>query len=124
MRINLVEKCSDHDLPVIDVITSDLEESFEIGILFQKIVDASLAVWSTKGGVRIPLVKSNDLGLVDMGQSWISVEDKIPDTEVLAINNSGCYMIGYISDKYGRHLCSNNDHEMDDVTHWMKLPKL
>lgn len=63
---------------------------------------------------------------------WISVEDRLPNVEVLAANFAPKtygykeYIIGYVSvekcTEHGKY-CASNDYEiLYNVTHWMPLP--
>ncbi len=68
---------------------------------------------------------------------WISVEDRLPDGEVLAANfRPGTYgykeyIIGYISPvkcfdpdwKKGKHVATNDFEILENVTHWLPLPE-
>lgn len=68
---------------------------------------------------------------------WISVEDRLPDREVLAANFAKGtygykeYIVGYVEavkcaepDWYRGKYYADNDYEiLDNVTHWMPLPK-
>lgn len=63
---------------------------------------------------------------------WISVKERLPDGEVLALNNlQGSYgyqeyLIGYVGEDYqsdSGYLCENDDAILTNVTHWMPLPK-
>ncbi len=65
MRIEITEKNSDHDLPVLDIYLGNQNEAFRMGRLFEKMVSLGLCVWSTEDGIRIPLSQADDLGLVD-----------------------------------------------------------
>ena len=74
---------------------------------------------------------------VNAAPEWISVEERLPDGEVLAANfTQGThgykeYIIGYVSavkctepDWYSGKCYAENDHEiLDNVTHWMPLPQ-
>jgi len=55
---------------------------------------------------------------------WISVKNRLPDTEVLAIGYQNEMIIGYISphDEQG-FICENDNELLEYVTHWMPLPK-
>lgn len=68
---------------------------------------------------------------------WISVEERLPEGEVLAANFAPGthgykeYIIGYVDEvkctEPDWHRCkcyASNDHEiLNDVTHWMPLPE-
>lgn len=65
---------------------------------------------------------------------WISVEDRLPNVEVLAANFAPKtygykeYIIGYVSvekcTEHGKY-CASNDYEiLYNVTHWMPLPSM
>jgi len=60
---------------------------------------------------------------------WISVKDETPQREVLAINLSGDYLIGYVAEgkKMFREtktgfICENETELLENVSHWMPLP--
>lgn len=55
MMIIFKEKCSDCDTPVIDIITSDAGESFDLGRIFQKMVSNGCEGWMVKQGIRVPI---------------------------------------------------------------------
>ena len=65
MRIEFKQETSDHDLPCIDIHFESKEEAFKVGRVFETIVERGLTSWSINGGIRIPLVIANNLGLVD-----------------------------------------------------------
>ena len=69
MRIELVAKCSDHNLPVLDIHFSSPEEAFAMGRIFETIIGRDLCSWSLETGIRIPLVIATDFGLVDYKRS-------------------------------------------------------
>jgi hypothetical protein len=55
MMIIFKEKCSDCDTPVIDIITADVGESFDLGRIFQKMVSNGCEGWMVKQGIRVPI---------------------------------------------------------------------
>ena len=68
----------------------------------------------------------------DKVAKWISVEERLPDTEVIAINTlEGTYgykemIIGYVfqDETYESGYGAENDNEtLENVTHWMPLPE-
>ena len=64
-------------------------------------------------------------------QKWISVEDRLPDVEVLAANFAPKtygykeYIIGYVSrgTEPGKCYAENDFEILYNVTHWMPLPE-
>ena len=67
VSIEFVEKQSDHSLPCIDIIADDPDSAFQLGELFQRVIGNKMCGWRIDGhGIRIPLMKSNKLGMVDM----------------------------------------------------------
>ena len=64
---------------------------------------------------------------------WISVEERLPEGEVIALCNDpgaycyGEYIVGYVSpynELEGVGFRAENDYELlDGVTHWMPLPE-
>ena len=74
MRIKLVTEQSDHDLPCIDIYYSDSKEAFDMGQVFETITEASLTAWRINGGIRIPLVIMNKIGLVD--KEWFLRQER------------------------------------------------
>lgn len=55
---------------------------------------------------------------------WISVKDKEPDSEVIAIGYQNEMIIGYVSKlEDGDFCCESDGAFLSDVTHWMPLPK-
>ena len=62
---------------------------------------------------------------------WISVEDRLPDVEVLAANFAPKtygykeYIIGYVSPDWrkGEYYAENDYEILYNVTHWMPLPE-
>ena len=99
----------DSDREVIDTLEYIQQLEYRIGELTEKVVQ-----------------------LESTQQKWISVEDRLPEREVLAANFAPRtygykeYIIGYVS----REKCTEpgkcyaeNDYEiLYDVTHWMPLP--
>ena len=74
MRIELKSKTSDHDLPCLDIYFADEQEAFKMGRTFETIVEAGLTIWKLDGGIRIPLVIANKLGLVD--KEWFLHQER------------------------------------------------
>lgn len=80
MRIELTEKCSDHDLPVIDITAQNQQEAFHLGQVMEKMRSRNLVCWHLGGDehllgvmnkdrqssvtIRVPLVTGNELNLV------------------------------------------------------------
>lgn len=58
-------------------------------------------------------------------QKWISVKERRPDTEVIAISECGDIMRGYVTATVidGAYVCENDYELLFDVTHWMPLPE-
>lgn len=59
-----------------------------------------------------------------LGDGWIKVTERFPDTEILALWFQWEYHIWYVS-KYENddgYFCEWEDTILDDVTHWMPLP--
>ena len=86
-------------------------------------------------GYDLKMAFENDYreGVEAAQPKWISVEDRLPDREVLAANFAPgtCgykeYIIGYVSveqcTEQGKY-CASNDYEiLYNVTHWMPLPE-
>jgi hypothetical protein len=66
MKIRFTEINSDHSGPVIEVISEDDGDAFELGILFQKLKDIDACVWQLfTGGIilRLPIVMMDEIGL-------------------------------------------------------------
>ena len=76
MRLELTEQCSDHDLPVIDIVAQSQQDAFHLAQIMQRIRSQNLVCWclnTTCSGldndrepitIRIPLVLGNELNLV------------------------------------------------------------
>ena len=59
--------------------------------------------------------------------SWIPVSDKhdnLPKGEVLACDEYGEMMFGYLSEEDGEVICENGGMVMCDVAAWMRKPNL
>jgi hypothetical protein len=55
---------------------------------------------------------------------WISVKDRIPGEEVIALGYQNQMIIGYIDvNPYGLVIASNDNESLYQVTHWMPLPE-
>ena len=56
---------------------------------------------------------------------WISVKDRLPENECIAIGFQQEIIIGYIDKDaiYGGYLAENEQHMLREVTHWMPLPE-
>jgi len=55
---------------------------------------------------------------------WISVKDRLPKDEVIAIGYQNETIIGYVSgDDENGFSCENDGCVLDNVTHWMPLPE-
>jgi len=55
---------------------------------------------------------------------WISVKDRLPKKECLAIGYQDEMIIGWLGEEtYGGFTCESGDEQLTDVTHWMPLPK-
>lgn len=56
---------------------------------------------------------------------WISVADKEPDTEVLALGYQDEMLIGYVSqNEDGDWFCESEDSIIEEVTHYILLKDL
>ena len=58
--------------------------------------------------------------------NWIKLTDdtKFPKDEVLCVNNSGDFLVGYLTtDESGDVLCSSDEVDMYDITHYADLVK-
>ena len=64
MNIDFNENCSDHDGPCIDIQFYSSEEAFDIGVIFEKIIQKNKCVQKGNNFIRIPLVDSNEIGMV------------------------------------------------------------
>jgi hypothetical protein len=56
MIISYNENSPDFDGPVLDLTYTTIQETFEMGVLFQKIVNAKKSVWKGNQFLRIPLI--------------------------------------------------------------------
>lgn len=54
---------SDHTGSVIDIIAETKEEAFQLGVIAEKIWAINGCGWRINGGIRIPLVLMNEIGL-------------------------------------------------------------
>lgn len=63
MIITLIEKNSDHSGPVLEILSEDINEAFQLGILFQKIANLNMTAWRLETSIRIPLVEMDKHGL-------------------------------------------------------------
>lgn len=63
MIITFIEHCSDYDYPCIDIGFTDVDESFKLGVLFEKISNCNLCVWKGNDHLRIPLIFMDEIGL-------------------------------------------------------------
>lgn len=55
---------------------------------------------------------------------WIPVTERLPEDEVLCINDRQFYLVGLLyCDDVGNYICETVGETMYDVTHWMPLPK-
>jgi hypothetical protein len=69
MHIVFTENNGDFDGPVLDIYFHDKKEAFELGRIFEKIVNAGRCVWLSKIFIRIPLVEANEIGMVKIKQA-------------------------------------------------------
>lgn len=54
---------------------------------------------------------------------WIPVTERLPEDEVLCINDRQFYLVGLLyCDDVGNYICETDGEIMYDVTHWMPLP--
>lgn len=66
MKVRFTEINSDHSGPVIEIISENDGDAFELGILFQKLQNNNCCVWQLfTGGIilRLPLVMMDEIGL-------------------------------------------------------------
>lgn len=68
MRVEFIERCSDHTGQVLDIYADNISDSFKLGILFEKISKAGMTIWcisDSKGSsmIRVPLIECDELGL-------------------------------------------------------------
>ena len=62
---------------------------------------------------------------------WISVKDRLPEGECLAVSNCrgfsyGEYLIGYIGEDESSdtgYMCESDNEILSNATHWMPLPE-
>lgn len=55
---------------------------------------------------------------------WIPVTERLPEDEVLCINDRQFYLVGLLyCDDVGNYICETDGEIMYDVTHWMPLPQ-
>jgi len=53
---------------------------------------------------------------------WINVDDRLPETEVIAFGRNYEMIIGYISNDNGFYCAENEGEQLINVTHWQPLP--
>lgn len=78
------------------------------------------------GRKREGLLEAEDIIRKHMNNGWIPIdEDNIPDHEVLACNEDGCELIGYIDIVGYGFFCEEGESGicMYDVTAWMEKPE-
>ncbi len=67
MRVEFIEKNSDHDKPVIDISAESYEDSFKLGVIFGEVSKRGLCIWYASSDlypkIRIPLVEMDEIGL-------------------------------------------------------------
>ena len=54
---------------------------------------------------------------------WISVEERLPEGECLALGWQNEMLIGYVGRSGGGYACESDGEYLIDVTHWMPLPE-
>jgi hypothetical protein len=56
--------------------------------------------------------------------NWISVKDRLPDGECIAIGEQDLIMIGYLEYVSRKGwICENDFEVLERITHWMPLPE-
>ena len=59
-----------------------------------------------------------------ISSKWVNIEDEIPSKEVLAVNKSKDFLVGYCHETIRGFSCESNEEALEDVTHWMSLQDL
>ena len=55
---------------------------------------------------------------------WISVKDRLPEKECLAIGYQGLMLIGWLSNNgVDGFVCESDGEVLTEVTHWQSLPE-
>ena len=68
--------------------------------------------------------KTEGRTVIKFEPKWIPVTERLPEDEVLCINDRQFYLVGLLyCDDVGNYICETDGEIMYDVTHWMPLPK-
>ena len=63
MRINYIENNSDHSGPIIELMPESESDAFDLGMLFQRLLNQDACVWKNGTTLRLPLVMMDEIGL-------------------------------------------------------------
>ena len=53
----------DHTGPIIEIRPENERETFDLGIIFQRVISANGCVWRINTGIRLPLILADEIGL-------------------------------------------------------------
>ena len=68
--------------------------------------------------------KTEGRTVIKFEPKWIPVTERLPEDEVLCINDRQFYLVGLLyCDDVGNYICETDGEIMYDVTHWMPLPQ-
>ena len=71
----------------------------------------------------VALTASNEV-IAKNKPKWIPVTERLPEDEVLCINDHQFYLVGLLyCDDVGNYICETDGEIMYDVKHWMPLPE-
>lgn len=68
VKIQYIEKNSDHEQPVLDITAETLKDSFLLGVIDTKMFSKNLCAWKKFDDeitLRIPLLQMDDIGLAE-----------------------------------------------------------
>ena len=68
--------------------------------------------------------KTEGRTVIKFEPKWIPVTERLPEDEVLCINDRQFYLVGLLNcDDVGNYICETDGEIMYGVTHWMPLPQ-
>lgn len=101
----------------------------ENAIKFADLKNPHSPIKSANGNLRIKDYDAYMKGALDMLEqieSYLPVEitETLPSDEVIAINDCNEYLVGYIHKDETTYICSDENTQLEDVTHYIKLNKI